>query len=188
VRFQLWIDAVEMARAERLPATWKSALRMMKTDSYILVFMFRVRRLFMRAGVPLIDWPIRVVQQIFGGIELGSAIALGSGVYFVHSRGTVIGGTSRIGNRVRFMGNNTVGTARDNGYPVIEDDAEIGCGARVLGPVRIGARAKIGANAVVIEDVPADSVAVGIPARIIRPSARAAAPSLQLVVNGEIAR
>ena len=61
----------------------------------------------------------------------------------------------------------SVGTATDNGYPVIGNDVEIGCGARILGPVRIGDGAVIGANAVVIADVPAGAVAVGIPARIV---------------------
>jgi len=83
----------------------------------------------------------------------------------VHPVGTVVGGTARVGDRVRFMGNNTVGTAKDNGYPIIENDVIVGAGARILGPVRIGARSVIGANAVVLSDVPPDSVAVGIPAR-----------------------
>ena len=79
------------------------------------------------------------------------------------------------------MGNNTVGTARDNGCPVIEDDVEVGCGARILGPVRIGARAVIGANAVVLADVPADALAVGAPARIITRPERRNEQGLQLV-------
>jgi serine O-acetyltransferase len=69
---------------------------------------------------------------------------------------------------VRFYGSNTIGTAKDDGYPTIEDDVWIGAGARILGPIRIGARSRIGANAVVVTDVPPDSVAVGIPAKIRR--------------------
>ncbi len=161
---------------------------MLRTDAYLLLLIFRLRRFCLRACIPFVNWPLRVSQMVLGSIELGNDITLGSGVYFIHSLGTVIGGTSRVGNRVRFMGNNTVGTARDNGYPTIDDDVEVGCGARILGPVRIGARAVIGANAVVLSDVPADCIAVGAPARIIRPSARHAAPALQLVVNGEVSR
>jgi len=158
---------------------------MLQTDAYALLFLFRVRRLLIRMHIPVVNRVLRMCQMIFGGIELGNDITLGSGVYFIHSLGTVIGGTARVGHRVRFLGNNTVGTARDNGYPTIEDDVEVGCGARILGPIRIGARSVIGANAVVLADVPADSVAVGVPARIIRSSTPKQTPALQLVVNGE---
>jgi serine O-acetyltransferase len=101
------------------------------------------------------------------GIEIGKDVTLGHGVYFVHTSGIVIGGDSRIGNRVRFYGSNTIGTAKDNGYPVIEDDVWIGAGARILGPITIGAGARIGANAVVLTSVPAGAVAVGIPAKVV---------------------
>jgi serine O-acetyltransferase len=89
-------------------------------------------------------------------------------VYFVHTLGTVVGGDSKISARVRILGSNTIGTVKDNGCPVIEDDGVIGCGARVLGRIRIGARAQIGANAVVLHDVPADALAAGVPA-VTRP-------------------
>jgi len=99
-------------------------------------------------------------------VEISKNATIGEGVYFVHPVGVVIGGDARIGDRVRFYGGNTIGTARDDGYPTIEDDVVIGAGARILGPIRIGARSKIGANAVVVTDVPPDSVAAGVPARI----------------------
>lgn len=188
MRFQPWTDAVELARALRREPTTKQALRMLRTDAYLLLLAFRVRRAVLAARIPVLNRLLRMAQMMFGGIELGNDITLGSGVYFIHSLGTVVGGDARVGNRVRFMGNNTVGTARDNGYPVIEDDVEVGCGARILGPVRIGARAVIGANAVVIADVPADSVAVGIPARVVRRGSRPADAGLQLVVNGGLVR
>jgi len=179
--FSPWIEAVDLATAARLPAGWRHACRMLRSDAYLLLLTFRLRRLVLRLRVPIVNRLLRLCHVMFAGIDLGNDVSLGSGVYFIHSVGTVVGGTARVGNRVRFMGNNTVGTARDNGYPTIEDDVEVGCGARILGPVRVGARAVIGANAVVLSDVPADCVAVGAPARIIQRSGHRSAPELQLV-------
>jgi serine O-acetyltransferase len=188
VSIQPWTDAIEMARARRITPNWKGALRMMHTDAYILLLLFRLRKMALRFHIPLLNWPLRIMQFVFGSIELGNQVTLGDGVYFIHSLGVVVGGDARVGARVRFMGNNTVGTASDNGYPTIEDDVEVGCGARILGPIRIGAKAVIGANSVVLADVPAGAVAVGAPARIITPTTPKSAPALHLVVNGELER
>ena len=160
-------DAVEMAKAATGASDAKSLAKVVLTsDSYRITALNRAREAAIAFHIPLLNHVLRVAQTAVMGIEIGRDVTLGKGVYFVHSLGIVIGGDARIGDRVRFYGNNTVGTAKDNGYPVIEDDVWIGAGARILGPVRIGARSRIGANAVVLQDVPPDSVAVGIPARI----------------------
>jgi serine O-acetyltransferase len=163
----LWTDAIHLARAARRTGTPADARRMLRTDAWMLLALFRAREVALRYRIPVLNRLLRQVQMILGGVELGNDITLGPGVYFIHSLGTVVGGHARVGARVRFLGNNTVGAAHDDGHPVIEDDVEVGCGARILGPVRIGARAVIGANAVVLTDVPADHVAVGVPARIL---------------------
>ncbi|MBU8897252.1 serine acetyltransferase [Corallococcus sp. H22C18031201] len=160
-------DAVELARAATGAPDAKSLAKVVLTsDSYRITALNRAREAALSWHIPLVNHVLRVAQTAVMGIEIGKEVTLGRGVYFVHSLGIVIGGDSRIGDRVRFYGNNTVGTAKDNGYPIIEDDVWIGAGARILGPVRVGARSRIGANAVVLQDVPPDSVAVGIPARI----------------------
>jgi serine O-acetyltransferase len=160
-------DAVELAKAATGGSDARSLAKVVFTsDSYRITALNRAREAAMSLHIPLVNHVLRVTQTAMLGIEIGKEVTLGKGVYFVHSLGVVIGGDSRIGDRVRFYGNNTVGTAKDNGYPTIEDDVWIGAGARILGPVRIGARSRIGANAVVLQDVPPDSVAVGIPARI----------------------
>jgi serine O-acetyltransferase len=143
-------------------------------DSYAITTLNHLRTLARRFHVPLVNTVLRRLQTIFFGIEIGKDVTLGAGVYFVHPFGVVIGGDATVGDRVRFYGSNTVGTAKDNGYPIIEHDVTIGAGARILGPVRVGARARIGANAVVVHDVPPDSVAVGIPARVIAGNGTAA--------------
>ncbi|MFP2897476.1 serine O-acetyltransferase EpsC [Corallococcus sp. 4LFB] len=160
-------DALEMAKAATGSSDAKSIAKVVLTsDSYRITALNRAREAALALHIPLVNHVLRVAQTAVMGIEIGKDVTLGKGVYFVHSLGVVIGGDARIGDRVRFYGNNTVGTAKDNGYPVIEDDVWLGAGARILGPVRIGARSRIGANAVVLQDVPPDSVAVGIPARI----------------------
>jgi sugar lactone lactonase YvrE/serine acetyltransferase len=170
-------DAFELARSMRRkgndttndvptpPA--KEAVRVaLSQDGYKVLLTTRLRESARRWHVPGANHALRLVTTVLYGIEIGNEIELGDGVNFAHTLGTVIGGTSRVGNRVKFMGNNTVGTNKDNGCPVIEDDVVVGCGARILGPIRIGKGAFIGANAVVLTDVPAGAVATGIPARI----------------------
>lgn len=164
---KLWKDAVEMARAAKEDPGVKSALKVMvSTDSYRILALTRVRELAHRWHVPLVNHLLRVVQTAVFGIEIDRDVEMGEGVLLVHPLGVVIGGDSRIGARVRFYGNNTVGTVRDDGYPVIEDDVWIGAGARILGPIRIGAGCRIGANAVVLCDMPPNHVAVGVPAKV----------------------
>ncbi len=163
----LYNDAIQLATAATGQATPRTMARVvLGSDSYRITFLNRIRESSRRLHIPLVNHVLRVVQTAMFSIEIDARVTLGEGVYFVHSLGVIIGGDARIGSRVRFYGNNTVGTIHDDGYPVIEDDVWIGAGARILGPIRIGARSRIGANAVVLKDVPPDSVAAGIPATI----------------------
>jgi serine O-acetyltransferase len=183
---KLTADALELARALRKerPETSerdvsvRDAVRAALTqDGYKVLLMSRIRESARRWHVPGVNHALRLVTTVLYSIELGNDIELGEGINFTHTLGTVIGGTSKVGARVQFMGNNTIGTAKDNGCPVIEDDVIIGCGARVLGPVRIGRGAFIGANAVVLTDVPPGAIATGIPAKVqIRSGEREPAP------------
>jgi serine O-acetyltransferase len=158
-------DAIEMTRACGLPINAHSIARtVFLTDSFPVMVMARVRESARRFHIPGVNRTLRYVQMAVYGVEIGRDVSLGPGVYFVHTLGTVVGGNAKVGARVRFMGSNTVGTLKDDGHPVIEDDVQVGCGARILGNIRIGAGARIGANAVVISDVPAGAVAVGVPA------------------------
>lgn len=158
-------DAVELSRAATGATDKRSVARSMLLDSFAVLALTRMREAARRYHVLGLNRILRLTQTALYGIEIGKEVEMGPGVYFVHTVGTVVGGTARIGARVRFMGNNTIGTAKDNGCPTLEDDVVVGCGARVLGPVRIGARSTIGANAVVLNDVPPDTIVVGSPAR-----------------------
>ena len=144
----------------------RSVVRTVVLDAFQILAMTRIREVARRYRIPGLNRTLRLSQMALYGIEIGNEVVLGNGVYFVHSLGIIIGGTAKIGDRVRFMGNNTVGTAKDNGYPVIGNDVMVGAGARILGPVHIGDGAQIGANAVVVTDIPAGAVALGIPAQV----------------------
>jgi serine O-acetyltransferase len=164
---ELMLDAFDLARVSaKGVVSVRTVTGALLLDSYSVLALWRARTFARRMRLPGLNRLLRLTQSAVFGLEIGNEVEIGNGVYFVHPLGTVLGGTSRIGNRVCLMGNNTIGTAKDNGYPVLEDDVVVGCGARVLGPVRVGARSIIGANAVVVHDVPPDSVAVGIPAKI----------------------
>ena len=174
---RLVTDAFELARSMRrmgadtasdipTPPVGEAVKAALSQDGYKVLVTTRLRESARRYHVPGVNHALRLATTVLYGIEIGKDVELGDGVNFAHTLGTVIGGTSKVGNRVKFMGNNTVGTAKDNGCPVIEDDVVVGCGARILGPIRIGKGAFIGANAVVLTDVPAGAIASGIPARI----------------------
>jgi FkbH-like protein len=107
--------------------------------------------------------------EIFGGITLPYTTKLGRRVRFWHHGGMIIGARA-IGNDVHIRQNTTIGVAqtwRDEDLPIIEDGADIGCGASILGPVVVGRGAKLGANAVVLQDIPDGATAMGNPAQVL---------------------
>jgi serine O-acetyltransferase len=170
----LYRDAVQFARASRPGGSGKGQLLrdVVLHDGFAVLALTRVRELGRRWHVPGVNRLVRLAQTALYGIEIGKDVQLGEGVCFVHTLGTVIGGDARLGARVRLLGGVTIGTAKDNGYPAIGDDVTIGAGARVLGPITIGRGATIGANAVVLNDVPAFARAVGVPAVVQRGARR----------------
>lgn len=105
------------------------------------------------------------------GIEIHPGAQLGSGVFIDHGSGVVIGETAVVGDHcVIYQGATLGGTGKETGkrHPTLGKNVMVGCGARVLGPITIGDNVKIAANAVVLSDLPANSTAVGVPARIVK--------------------
>jgi len=105
------------------------------------------------------------------GIEIHPAAKIGKGLFIDHGSGVVIGETTEIGDYVTlYQGVTLGGTGKDTGkrHPTIGDYAMIGSGARILGPFRVGKHAKVAAGAVVLNEVPDDATAVGVPARVVR--------------------
>jgi serine O-acetyltransferase len=153
---------------ENKPANLRNYLWIwLACDAFAVLFTFRLRKLCRRWHVPLMNRLLRLVQTAFYAIELGNDIELGHGVYFVHTVGTVVGGDAKIGEGCVFFGNNTIGAARFKGSPVIGAHTVIGAGVRILGSIDVGPYCFLGANAVVVDDIPEGKVAVGMPARVI---------------------
>ena len=111
--------------------------------------------------------------QILTGIELPCEVPLGRGFVIEHSGGIVISGYARFGNNCRIRNGVVIGLARieEPGAPQLGDDVDVGAGAKLLGNIRICNHVRIGANAVVICDVPDNCIAVGVPA-VIKPRKR----------------
>lgn len=150
---------------------------MLEVDGFQMLVIQRLRTAARRHRVPLANHLLRRFTSVVYGAEIGNHVTLGDGVNFIHPMAIVIGGDAVVGARVRFMGCNTVGSAKDNGYPVIEDDVMVGAGARILGPIRVGRGAVIGANAVVLHDVPAGAVVTGVPGVIHEAASSSTGPT-----------
>lgn len=111
------------------------------------------------------------VVQILTGVEFPCEVEIGRNFVIDHFGGIVISGYSKFGDNCRIRNGVVVGLARvdDPCAPVIGNNVDIGAGAKVLGRIRIGSNVVIGANAVVITDVPDNSIAVGVPA-VVKPN------------------
>ena len=108
--------------------------------------------------------------RILTGVEIHPAAVLGPGLFIDHATGVVIGETAEVGEDVTiFHGVTLGGTGRETGkrHPTIGDRVTIGAGAKVLGAIKIGDGSRIGANSVVVKEVPAGSVVVGVPGQIV---------------------
>ena len=160
---------------DRDPAA-KSKLSLILTYPGVkAVFFHRIANFFNTAKFDLIARIISQFSRFLTGIEIHPGAKIGKNLFIDHGMGVVIGETSEIGENVTIYHMVTLGgiapSINSNGqrnvkrHPTIEDDVVIGSGAQVLGPVRVGRCAKIGANAVITKDVPEKAVMVGIPAK-----------------------
>jgi serine O-acetyltransferase len=124
-----------------------------------------------KSGVPFIPRALSQAARFLTGIEIHPGATIGSGMFIDHGMGVVIGETSEVGDNVTlFQGVTLGGTGKLRGkrHPTLGSHVVVGAGAKVLGPIEIGDYVKIGANAVVLQDVPDHSTVVGIPGKIVR--------------------
>jgi serine O-acetyltransferase len=160
---------------DRDPAA-KSKLSLILTYPGVkAVFFHRIANFFHLAKFHLVARIISQLSRFLTGIEIHPAAKIGRNLFIDHGMGVVIGETSEIGNNVTIYHMATLGgiapsiNSNDQRqvkrHPTLSDCVVVGSGAQILGPVMIGANAKVGANAVVTKNVPENAVMVGIPAK-----------------------
>lgn len=138
---------------------------------HLVLKFYRLARVLNERRVPILPALIYKVMRVVFACDIKYTVTIGDNVRLYHNGlGVVIHKASVIGNNVSIYQNVTIGgngkDSEHNGAPVIQDDVFIGAGAVILGPVTVGRGAKIGANAVVINDIPAGATAVGVPAKV----------------------
>ena len=160
---------------DRDPAA-KSKLSLILTYPGVkAVFFHRIANFFQLAKFYLVARMISQLSRFLTGIEIHPGAKIGKNLFIDHGMGVVIGETSEIGNNVTIYHMATLGGIAPSinsnqqrmvkRHPTLNDCVVVGSGAQILGPVIIGANAKVGANAVVTKDVPENAVMVGIPAK-----------------------
>lgn len=152
-----WLYGSESARAR---------LKALLTDGTPAMVVYRLMQAAQRRGLAPLAMLCNKINAIGSRCIIGRDAQFGPGFVLVHSYGVVINSAVRGGRDVKIEHLVTIGAERQ-AAPTLGDDVFIGAGAKVVGSVRIGSRTRIGANAVVIRDVPDDATAVGIPARNI---------------------
>ena len=135
------------------------------------IFLHRVNHLLWNLNVPVLPRFLSQVARFITGIEIHPGARIGRGFFIDHGMGVVIGETTEIGeNCLLYQGVTLGGTGKEKGkrHPTLENNVVVGAGTKVLGAIKIGDNVKIGANSVVLHDVPKNSIVVGVPARVIK--------------------
>jgi serine O-acetyltransferase len=132
---------------------------------------YRLAHWLVKRRIPFLPRALSQFARFITGIEIHPGAIIGSGLFIDHGMGVVVGETTEIGDNVTlFQGVTLGGTGKQRGkrHPTVGSHVVVGAGAKVLGPITIGDYVKIGANSVVLQDVPDHSTVVGIPGRIVR--------------------
>ena len=133
------------------------------------LWVHRVANYLHKLGVPLAPRLLSMFARLVTGVEIHQGATIGRGFFIDHGMGVVIGETTEIGDNVTlYQGVTLGGTGKEKGkrHPTIEDNVVVAAWASVLGPITVGCNARVGAGAVVIQDVPPNCTVVGVPGRV----------------------
>ena len=156
---------------ERDPAAKSSAEVLLLYSGLHAILAYLLSHALYKNGFTLSARAVSQIAKCVTGIEIHPGAKIGKDVFIDHGTGVVIGETAEIGDGCTlYQGVTLGGTGKDVGkrHPTLGKNVLVGAGAKVLGPFTVGDNSKIAANAVVLEAVPENSTAVGIPARIVR--------------------
>jgi len=166
----LFPDEIKAAR-ERDPAAKSNIEIVLLYAGFHAIALHRLASFFLQLHIPFLPRVISQLGRFFTGIEIHPGATIGKGLFIDHGSGVVIGETTIIGDNVTlFQGVTLGGTGKETGkrHPTLRDNVVVGTGAKILGNITIGDNSYIGANAVVIKDVPPNSTVVGVPGRITK--------------------
>ena len=160
----------DLAAAHRRdPAATDDLAILLTSPGLHAIWIHRVAHRLWKRGAKLPALVLAQGARSLTGVEIHPGATIGRRFFIDHGMGVVVGETAEVGDDVMLYHGVTLGgrsMERVKRHPTVEDGVTIGAGARVLGPVVIGEAAQIGANAVVVKDVPAEATAVGIPAKV----------------------
>ncbi|MFZ5799886.1 MAG: serine O-acetyltransferase EpsC [Candidatus Omnitrophota bacterium] len=159
------------AALERDPAAKSRIEIIFLYSGFHAMVAYRIARALLKIKIPFLPRALSQLARFFTGIEIHPGATIGKGLFIDHGMGVVIGETSILGDNITlYQGVTLGGTGKEKGkrHPTLGNNVVIGTGAKVLGNITIGDNSYIGANAVVIKDVPANSTVVGVPGRITK--------------------
>jgi serine O-acetyltransferase len=148
-------------------SSWKGVIKVLLTDGTPAMIWYRLMQWARRWRLVPLELLFNRINTLFCGCIIGRGAEFGPGFVLIHSIGVVINGNVRAGAGVKIEHQVTIG-AEKRQTPILGNGVFIGAGAKILGPVNVGEGARIGANAVVVSDVPAFTTVVGVPAKVVR--------------------
>ena len=169
---------------QRDPAAHSDAEIMLLYSGFHARLAHRASHKLHKSGHTMAARAISQGAKLLTGIEIHPGATIGRGLVIDHGSGVVIGETAEIGdNCTLYQGVTLGGTGKDEGkrHPTLGNNVLVGAGAKVLGPMKIGDNTKIAAGAVVLDEIPANSTAVGIPAKVVRVGGRRVADDLDQI-------
>lgn len=156
---------------ERDPAATCALEVILTYSGFHAIVMHRINHALHKAKIPLLPRMFSQIGKTVTGIEIHPGAEIGKGLFIDHGMGVVIGETTIIGDNVTlFQGVTLGGTGKEKGkrHPTLGNNIVVGTGAKILGNIKIGDNVNVGANAVVIRDVPPNSTVVGVPGRVAK--------------------